>query len=88
MTDDDTTPEQRDAERALDEAIRNAHYAFGGRGMPAGWVVCCGAVGTDDISDYSSVNLMFPPGGLPWHHVLGLLRGGTLRFEADMESDL
>lgn len=86
---DDRTPEQRSADRQLDDAVRRAAAVYGHVGDGSGrlvtdWLVIGTGIGMSSDGDQTTVSFqVFPDGGnsINWHAVLGLLRASTLRLE-------
>lgn len=90
---DERTQEQRDADAALDEAIRRTTAAYGH--APEGfvvtdWIVLGAGIGMRDGHDMTLGFHLMPDGGdrLNWHTTLGMVRAQQLQLEhAYLHSD-
>jgi len=71
----DPTPEQKAAEAALEEAVRNslaANDMAPGAIMTDYVVLCAAAVFDEQGRSYTEYTRLYR-GDMPWHHILGLI---------------
>lgn len=93
---DDRTPEQRDADKALDEAIRRtaAAYHHTDGYVVTEWIVVGAGIGMREGRNVTLGFHLMPDGGehLNWHSTLGMIRAQQLQLEhaylhADADED-
>lgn len=92
MTDRRTTA-QREADDALDAAIRACRTAYEdetGSGLITEWVVTGTAISDDPDGEEDSTFVLLPDGGTATvrPHVLGMLRSAQVIVEAEMREGL
>ena len=85
---DDRTPEQRNADRALEEAIDASAKAYGEEGLLIEWVVVAAHHLDDGNDTFTSVNWTVSD-GLPIYRLMGLINfaGRQIAATADDGGD-
>jgi len=77
------TPEQKEADEALDAALTQITTAYEYTGVSTGYVLSVATVEYDDDGEQRSGVWWHCRDGQPWHSTLGIIRATTLRLEAD-----
>ncbi len=84
---DDRTKEQREAEEALDQAVRRVYASYDGEMLLTDWMVVFAHVGVHEDDQVSEIELIMPPGSMPLHHAEGLLQRGLKRLDEQQRRD-
>lgn len=83
----DLTPEQKEADRVLQEALDQVGAAYGWDGVRVSWLLVAQSVFIDaEGAEVTSVQFQ-QPDGQSWVTSLGLLRAHTLLMERDYLAD-
>lgn len=86
-----STPEQREANEALNAAVDATLRAYGYTGkelVTAGFVVLVDQRGwEEDGSSVSGVAYLFKDGDMPWTQAIGLVHAAQFRMEKDFMTE-
>jgi hypothetical protein len=81
-------PEQVEADDMLTEAIKRVMqvYDMNPQGLLTGYVVFTAHQGIEDEgAGNTRIDWMCMDDGMPWHHIIGLVRMGSRMVDRDME---
>jgi hypothetical protein len=74
-------------QNAIDEAIAAHAAAEGWTGITTGWIVLVSTAGHDGEDETSGFKAVYPHGGMPWPHALGLIEAARITLHRAFEAD-